>query len=445
MGKLKGIFLLEVKRLFDKKTVGLFLLISLLSIYFVQVGIDQYKEIIENSKKFRDLERIKVQQYINYSQYGAYGIRIFFIPSPLSIYFINSSVISELTSNVDSGEKLNIYNSFKGKTLFAGRSGGFKDFSGIILLFGSLFVLYLGYDSLIYKGYLRFLLDFISPLVLFFSILLTRIFIYTLFFSLNVGISLILLEINDLTFSRQDLIQLIVYMAVTTLMLMFFYVLGTLGGSFRSKFAGFVSMISVWFLFVFLVPGVINMVTAWQAEDIESNYFLELEKLKTLMRFEERARDGAPLSKDWQKSVSSVRKMAESYWENEFSKIQAMEIGLASKVERNIRFFQKLSCLFPSTFYLSTSNEIGSKGYESFIRFFDYALNLKERFVKYYAFKRFYAISSRVESFVKGDENIFYARSRLPLFLHVGFLLMVGYIVVLCLMSYRRFKRSIKI
>jgi hypothetical protein len=445
MGKFFRIFSLETKRLFGKRTLGLFVLISLLSLYFVQLGIGQYKAIIESREKFQDLERTKVEQYINYSQYGAYGIRILFIPSPLSIYFANSSVISELTSNVDSGEGLKIYNSFKGKTLFTEKSGGFKDFSGIILLFGSLFVLYLGYESLVYKDYMRFLADFVAPPKLFASILLSRILLFTLVFAFNVGLSLSLLRINDITLSGEAFILLTVYIGVMALMLVFFFVLGSLGASFHSKFAGFAMIVSIWFVFVFLVPGTVNMVTARQAEDIESNYHLELEKLKTLMRFEERARKTAPLSKDWQRSASAVRKVAESYWDNEFSQTQAMEKGLARKVEKNIRFFQRLSSLFPSTLYLSASNEIGSKGYENFIQFFNYVHALKEKFVRYYAFKRFYGSSSKIESFVKGNENVFCARSRLPRYFLMGVMLMAVYIAALGVVSYFRFKRSLKI
>jgi hypothetical protein len=346
---------------------------------------------------------------------------------------------------VDSGERLKIYNSFKGKTLFTEKSGGFKDFSGIILLFGSLFVLYLGYESLVYKDYMRFLADSVGPSTLFASILLSRILLLTMGFAFNVGLSLSLLKINDITLSGEAYSHLAVYIGVMVLMLVFFFVLGSLGASFHSKFAGFAMIVSVWFVFVFLVPGTITMLTAQQVEDIESNYQLELDKLKTLMRFEERAREQAPLSKDWQKRASAVRKVAESYWDNEFSQIQAMERSLARKVEKNIRFFQRLSSLFPSTLYLSISNEISSKGYENFRQFFNYVHALKEKFVRYYAFKRFYGSSSKIESFVKGNENVFCARSRLPCYFLMGIMLMAVYIAALGIVSYCRFKISLKI
>ena len=168
-------YLVESKRLLKKKTFGLFLFFSFLSLYFVQIGLDNYTNIIENKEEFQDIELLKIKQYINYGQYGGYGFRVLFIPSPLSIYFVNSSTISQLTANVDSGERLNIYNSFKGRTLFADKGGGFKDFSGIMLLLGSMLVLYLGYESFIHRDYLRFMYGFVDYRRLFFSIVLSQV------------------------------------------------------------------------------------------------------------------------------------------------------------------------------------------------------------------------------------------------------------------------------
>ncbi|MCU0288920.1 MAG: hypothetical protein MUF15_21310 [Acidobacteria bacterium] len=122
MKTFKSIFTMETQRLLNNKNIGLLFLFSLLCFYFVQTGIGIYKSIIENKEKFQDIEQLKVKQYISYSQYGSYGFRVLFIPSPLSIFFVNSSVISELTANVDSGERLNIYNSFKDHSAVSGYS-----------------------------------------------------------------------------------------------------------------------------------------------------------------------------------------------------------------------------------------------------------------------------------------------------------------------------------
>jgi hypothetical protein len=439
---LKVIFMLEFKKLLNKKFIGLFLFFSLLSLYFVQTGINHYKEIIENKDKFQDIERLKVNQYINYGQYGSYGFRILFMPSPLSIYFFNSCTISELTSNVDSGERLNIYNSFKGRTLFAEKAGGFKDFSGIMLLLGSLLVLYFGYEALIYKDYLRFMSGFIDYKKLFTSIILSRVLVFILFFLLITGISLVLLKINAVKFSNHEYLQLAVYMGTLVLMLIFFFALGTIAGAFKSRFAGFVLVIISWFVFVFLIPGVVGAINSQKADNIISDYHLELEKLKILMDFEKRALEEVGITS--QDNIKEVREYIESFWNNQFNAIWAFEKKMEKEMEKNIRRFQRLSFLFPSTFYLASTNEISSKGYENFITFFRYIQTLKKDFVRFFINKRYYSNYSEVESFVKENENLFDARSRLPKGFFNGIQLTLLYIVVLFVISYARFKKSLE-
>jgi len=241
---------MELKRLLTKKMVGILLFLLMLMAYFVQIGIDQYKSTVDNKEIFLDFEAKKVEQYINYNQYGTYGFRIFFMPSPLSVFFSNSSSISELTSIVDAGERLNIYNSFKGKALFSEKLGGFKDFSGIMLLLGSLMFLYCGYEALIHKDYLRFTGNLVGFRRLFLSIIISRFFFLVIFFAGGVGIAFIQLKLNHITLSRSEYNLLGFYVLNTVLLSLFFLAIGTIAGSFKSRFSGFVLLIISWFLSV---------------------------------------------------------------------------------------------------------------------------------------------------------------------------------------------------
>lgn len=427
--------------------MGLFLFFSLLSLYFVQIGINNYKSVIENKEIFQNFERLKVKQYNNYNQYGTYGFRILFVPSPLSIYYVNSSTISQLTANVDSGERLNIYNSFKGRTLFAEKSGGFKDFSGIMLLLGTLLVLYMGYEAFIHKDYLRYISGFVAYKKFFFSIVLSRVFTLILFFIFNTGLSLILLKINGVAFSSSEYVHLAIYMGILVLMVVLFFAIGTIAGSFKSRFAGFVMIILAWFTFVFLIPGVIGAITSRRAASIASNYHLELQKLTNIMDFEKLALKKVGATTKY--NIDSVKKLIEKYWNNEFKQIQALEKRLENEMKKNIRHFQNLSLIFPSTFYLSAGNEISSKGYENFILFFGYIQALKEKFVRFYIDHRYYSDAppdkpAVVESFIKGNENLFNAKSRLPKNFFKGVLLILVYVIGLLTVSYYRFKKSLR-
>ena len=439
---------LELKRMFSIRLLILCFILLLLSLYFVQIGIDDYERIIANKERFQDIERLKVNQYFTYAQYGAYGFRLMFIPSPLSIFFNNSSVISELTSNVDAGEKLNIYNSFKGRALFAEKSGGFKDFSGVVLLLGSLLVLYFGYELMIYRDYLRFMAGVVSPEKLFAAMTVSRISVFILFFLFTAGMSVLLMRLNDIALSSFEWLHFLAYLGVLILVLIIFFFLGTIAGTFHSRFTGLVMLGASWFVLVFLVPGIVGAVTSRKADNIVSNYHLELEKLQAMMGFEKRAiRQEGYLDESHKKSE---QELVESYWRYEFKNIQALEKNMEEKMYENIRHFQTLSFHFPTTFYLSTAHEVNSKGYENFIRFFKYIQQLKKRFVRFYLDKRYYSNASEsnageVESFIHADENLFYAESGFPRSFFTGVIVTVLYIVGLALLSYFRFRRSLRL
>jgi hypothetical protein len=268
------------------------------------------------------------------------------------------------------------------------------------------------------------------------------------------GISLIFLEINGIKLLKQEYIHLSIYLGVLSLMLFFFFILGTITGLMKSRFAGFVMVVISWFVLVFLVPGVVNAVISRKADNIVSNYHLELEKLKKIMDFEKRALAEVGPSKNWRNNPNASREFMESFWNKDFKELQAFEKRLENEMVGNIRRFQILSFFSPSTFFLSIGDEISSKGYENFILFFDYIQKLKEKFVRFYLDKKYHSNSSpsgntptniRIESFIKGHENLFYAKSRLPKDFFRGLGLTLGYITMLLVISYFRFKKSLRL
>jgi hypothetical protein len=99
----------------------------------------------------------------------------------------------------------------------------------------------------------------------------------------------------------------------------------------------------------------------------------------------------------------------------------------------------------PSTFYLSTANEISGKGYQNFIRFYQYIQNLKWKFIRFYIDKRYYSDSSKVESFIKGNENLFYSETFYPRCFLQGGQLTLLYIMGLFIVSYARFKGAMRL
>jgi ABC-type Na+ transport system ATPase subunit NatA len=366
-----------------------------------------------------------------------------FVPSPLSVFFANSGVISELTAFVDSGARLRIYNSFLGKNLYVEKTGGFKDFFGIILLFGSFLSLFVGYHCLHHHEYLKFLASILGFKKVYFSILLSRIMAFNLAFLLIVGIALASMRLRNISLSSEDYLYLSIYIFVMALLFLFFSVLGVLAGSITSKSLGIVAIIVLWFSFIFLIPGAISKIVSGKAGKITSAYNLEQKKLKLLTDFESKALIEAQRYTNMKERIESEKKLIESYWDNEFKKINALEAKMQADMRDSYRYFQQLSVIFPSTFYLTINNEISSKGYENFFNFYRYIQQLQQQFIRFYFDKRYYSNYKKIEPFVKGEENIFYAKSRLPGYFLIGVLLTIFYVALLSIAAYSRFKKCL--
>lgn len=433
-------FILEFKRFFSRKNIIILLLFFLLTLHFVDSGIDRHQQLNNNKIEFQKLEKFKVKQYVNYNQYGKYGFRLLFLPAPLSILFDNSGVFSEMTGNIDSGEVLKIYHSWKGKTLYDKKSGGFKDFSGLILLLGSLFALYFGYESFRYKEYLKFLSSLLNHRTVFFSVFFARTILLILFFLFEIGCALLLLKFNGITLLKSEYFHLWCYLLVMLMMVLFFFISGTVIGTFKSKPVSLITIISLWFGVVFFIPGTIDSIIYRKADTITSEFQLELEKLETLMNFEKRAIDEEGRFKRSNRNSEEVRELVESFWDVEFESIRAIEKKMENEMRKNSKLFQNLSLLFPSTFYISTCHEVSSRGYHSFIDFYINAQKLKEQFVRFYLNKVYHSNFSAVESFIKKEENFFYSKSGLPDHFGTGILLNCLFIISLLFLSYSRFR-----
>jgi ABC-type Mn2+/Zn2+ transport system ATPase subunit len=88
-----------------------------------------------------------------------------------------------------------------------------------------------------------------------------------------------------------------------------------------------------------------------------------------------------------------------------------------------------------TTFYNSVSSELSSKGYGSIASFYRYSKELKHRFSMFYRWKKFHTKETKVENFIKGEENIYYARPQLPPYFLPGVIIYGLIAVVLFFLS----------
>jgi ABC-type transport system involved in cytochrome c biogenesis ATPase subunit len=197
----------------------------------------------------------------------------------------------------------------------------------------------------------------------------------------------------------------------------------------------------VWILFIFLIPGFTQKVSENKAFCSIKDYQKEIEKFKIVGDFERDCLEKA--GKYNESKYEQFREFAENYWKNFYPKIQAMEETLLDEIEENINRFNNISLLTPSTIYYLNSIEVSTRGYESFKNFYSYLLDLKKKFVRFYIDRYYYNDPKIMVNFIKEDENLFHAKSRLPQNFTVGVLINLGYIIILFIVSFILFKRSL--
>ena len=436
----------ERQRLFHEKKNLLFLIfIVLFSLYFVWSGLNEYRQFQAEKKIFIKFEKEKISQIVNYSQYGAFGFRLLYEASPLNLFFVNSSVLQDVESNIDIFETIKVESSFKGKKLFIKR-GYFKDFAGIPFIFGSLFMLYLGNLALVSPAHVRFMMGRLPLKKYYVLTAFARLFWLNLFFILF-GLSLFLLvQAGGVRFSNSASGMFMLYLLFMVVLLDFFYLLGQLTAvlvRFRKIF--FLWLFIVWFICIFLLPEINRISVFNKSTSLESAEKVNLEKFRTLMVMEKKFRDY--LKEKSTASMDQIRilqkKFAVNFLNNSYLQNMGHESKYLREVGKVISSHEWQSVLFPTTFYYFLSGEASGKGYYGYLDFMDYIMKLRNRFIQFYMQKRYEANDAVVESFVKGDENIFHSRSQLPNTYWIGLLATVFYGAVFLILAYWQLRRLV--
>jgi hypothetical protein len=441
MNPFRAIFYLEARRMLCRRNVIIFVVMALMLMLFLWDGIGNYRSILEDKEVFQQTERQKVGKYVLITQYGAYGIRLMFIPSPMSILFNNSSVFSELMANVDTGERLNIYNSFKGKNLFTEKSGGYMDFSGIFVIFGGLLALLYGYDSTRNKSYIKFFTNFAYLKRIYLFVFFSRLILLNFFFLLLAALSLIFV----LAFGINLFNIHYVYFNIALLCLVsFFYSFGMMVGVLKSR-TKFGFLIIGYMGFIFITPWMVNKIVYIRANDIMSNYKLEFSKLKAIMDFERRFYKKVGVFKSQNIAPGVVKDLIKKVLDNEYEKFEVNENEMKGEIMNNSLFHQRISSFLPTTLYISNNSELGSKGYLSFFEYYSFVQERKSQFINFYVEKKFFKENGKdkIESFIKSNENLFRARSSKSEYFKPGILFTLLYITSLCILNYLMLRKTI--
>jgi len=432
----RGIMGYESKKLFIRRNIIILVVLFIFLALLCWDGIGDYKKIMANKKPFQEMERDKVAMHLHYTFYGVRGVRLLYVPGPLSVIFNDSAVFDGMMSQVDSAEKLEISNSFKGKDLFAD-SGGFMDFAGIMLLISCFLALIYGWDGTHNKGYLKFISDISGSPKPGFLITVARIILLNLVFLVLSGLALGWLLINGIHAAN---IFYLAYIVVLILVITFFAAAGAIIGFLKSRVTQFITMPVLYLLLVLVIPWLIHWAVYVEAkEGIKSIYEFEYQNFKYMMDFEKRFYNRFKVWKSGEVAPDNVKAMIQSGQEVEYKKLRETELNRIDGIVKRIRVYQTLASFFPTTFYISTNKELSSKGFQNFIDFYRYSYDKKQDFIKFYIDRKFYRPlpKSGVESFIKGNEDLFYGKSRLPHSFLLGLIMAVIYIAALLVTLYR--------
>lgn len=442
MKAISAIFLFEFKRAVAKRSILLLLLPIVFSLIFIQIGVAHYKDALASKQTFQEIERSKMSQYISYSQYSSYGFRILFVPSPYSIFAINSGVTNDMVSQVDTTERLKVDNPLIGKNLFNLRKTGFNNFSGIILFFGSLLSILYGYLIISNIEYSKFHACIYGSKRYILPVIFARIFLLALLLLSLFTLCLITIALNGIPAPINS--HLFTFYLITLILNIFFFLMGTIFSSSKSRIGSTIASFITWFLFIFIVPALIESYIAGKANFITATYKIEIEKFKIITNFEKKAvKEHGKYYQNSGRNSAQEQAIVEGYLNTTHKHIEKLEDHLMNETIRVIDNHATLSAFFPSAFYLSFVNEYGSWGYENYLSFFDYIRKTKNDLLKFYIRKQFYTNETTIEPFVKHDENIYHGQSRLPRHFALGSILSVLYLLALLHISYYRFKKSL--
>jgi hypothetical protein len=439
MSHLIALFLLGFKQFFSKRNLIAFLVMLLLMLYGVNKGIYNYKVMVENSKEFQKIEALMFGNVMTYLQYSSVGVRYMSVPSASVIFFTDSPLMSELAAKIDSTITLDIYNHCKGSAVFESNNRDFLRFSGLLVLLGTLFVLFTGYESMCRKEYLKFLSSKFSHIKVFMAVIFSRfisiIFTLLVLFGLMVGV----VRLRGIELMHTDVKGLWAYLLSTVLILFIFLVIGGMIGTMRSNTICISMIMGVWIVSVFIIPGVFDSIIEERADDIVSSYKSDLNKYKKAADFERKSEE--KYGKFDEKNIVSEREIIEDLWKNHYPKITEIEERLRNEISEVIDRYRKLNILFPTSFYNLTALEVSSRGYENYLDFYNYTQENQKKFSRFWLDRVYYHDPKELVSFIKGGENIFQGKSRIPGNFVPGVVLHLFYAVALLLGSYIRFKK----
>jgi hypothetical protein len=425
---------LEIKQFLRKRNLFIFLLTFLLALYFVDKGIVENKNQPQKVENFKQTQKNYFNKITNYDGYSRDGVTMLYVPAPISVLSRKTATPPDLTAKVDSVVTLRINDNMKGRSLIARLFFGRIDFAVIVLIWLTLLALYYGYETFYHSGYIKFLSSGASPLRVSVSISAARYLVFASGFLLLFAGLLVFIKIRGIAFSASDYTGCVLFLLAGLGLMLVFFALGCIFSIYRSKKGYSFLIFILWLLLVFAVPGAIVTAHEDKFPDANRDFKTALDKFETVIDFE--VESDQKHGEFDRKNIESERKLIEIYWKKVYPKIESLELGLKDEVKEGISGIRRWGVWFPTTFFMMTCDDVSSCGYDNYLAFFDYAVEMMRKFVRFWIQRVFYHDPKQLVNFIKGDENIYRARSRVPGYFVGGMTVTLGWGFILLLICY---------
>jgi len=442
-GTMFTVIKLELKKNFNRYTSACLLIFLIILIAVNQVGIEKHKVDEKQQEAFIHVQVKLIEGFINYEQYGIFGIDRLLLDCPLISLFYNSSTLTELQANIEYSTRYKLYKPEMGKNLFKRPTGGSLDFSWFFIIFGSLAICLWSFFARSDQEYLMFLHNFTGPRRIYLGIVLGRVLLIVICNFIIVLAARVQFTINGISLTPAEISALVYFFLAASITMSVLAAVSTRLGAIKNWRKGAVITAIFWIIVVFLWPEVLNLIFSRRAEiNMKSLEEYQIQKNKQLLGLEKKALKNTGRFDKQQEKQDSDRISAEIYWNVVSKKIRAIDLQMIDETEEISREFQAASIFNPVTFYKSVNNELGSKGFNSYNRFFRENLEIQRGFLRRVFDKRYYGNYTKVEPYLPFEKLVVKAEPGLPAYFTAGILLNLFYLVIAITWGSAGFKRS---
>lgn len=425
----------EAKHIFSKKKLAAFVVLLICIFFVINSAISTIKDFQSTSSNFLELETSKFKKVVKtYTVYSTIGIR--YLPAPSSLAFLSlSDNFANNAATVDIGG-LEILKNIKGKGLFPIDSNSPFSLSFLIQLLGIIGFMF--YGANLQDRITVYSHNCIDPTgrKIFRFIFFARLLLILAIMAIIFAAVILILFINGIVISIGSLKILSGYFLAAAIMLYTAFLLGIGLGMSRKKNSVLPNVLIACFIIIYLVPGTLNFYIAKKANDITLSYSVELEQLAVLIDFEKKVSE--KLGAFSEEKRKEFGEMAENeYYNKGYKEIEQKEEALKNEIIKVIDLNEKLAVITPVTFFKTCADEASSLSYTNAIRFYDFLIQQKRKFLRFYLDRIYKHNPKEIVQF--DTPQVFFNISTLPSLFWYGVLFNLAVIAVLYLWVIWRF------